>query len=93
VRAEVGEKDIVVVLSRRNLLALLAKLDGQPADSACTVFRQLAKTQEPELRSLFHAGEHGLLWVKAEEDDVHYVHPEREGAPPGRMHPDTEGAL
>lgn len=26
-----------VVLSRRNLLSLLSKLDGSPADSACTI--------------------------------------------------------
>lgn len=29
-----------IVLSRRNLLSLLAKLDGHPKGSACTLFRQ-----------------------------------------------------
>jgi hypothetical protein len=29
----------IVVLSRRNLEALLAKLDGAPYDSACTIYR------------------------------------------------------
>lgn len=28
-----------IVLSRRNLQVLLAKLDGHPADSACTIYK------------------------------------------------------
>ena len=60
----------VIVLSRRNLLALLAKLDGHPEGSACTI---AGGADAP-----------GFL-VRAEEDDVHYadrapgrMHPETE---------------
>jgi hypothetical protein len=62
-----------VHLSRRNLLTLLAKLDGKPPSSAATIFRQT------------HEG-HRLV-VIAEEDDAHYrgrtpgpVHRETEAA-------------
>lgn len=47
-----------LVLSRRNLLALLAKLDGYPKESALTI---LGGDDAP-----------GFL-VSAEEDDVHYA--------------------
>ncbi len=68
-----------VVLSRRNLETLLAKLDGNPPDSACTIMAP---------------SEYGRWAVKAEENDVHYAHPDREVGPEhGRMHPDTEAAL
>lgn len=60
-----------VVLSRRNLRSLLAKLDGDPGHSACQI------TRETDL---------GLVIVTAEEDDVHYqgrtpgpMHPDTEG--------------
>lgn len=47
----------VIVLSRRNLCALLAKLDGHPPNSACTII----------------GGEDALgVVIHAEEDDVHY---------------------
>lgn len=32
--------DITVELTRRNLQSLLAKLDGNPPNSACTIFGQ-----------------------------------------------------
>ena len=48
-----------VTLSRRNLLTLLAKLDGYPTNSACTIFREC------------EGGE--TLHVTAEEDAVHYA--------------------
>ena len=50
-----------VTLSRRNLLTLLAKLDGKPMKSACTISKD--------------EGDH-YLYVIAEEDDVHYNRPE-----------------
>jgi len=47
-----------LILSRRNLLSLLAKLDGHPPDSACII----------------GGGTDALgFFVKAEEDDVHYA--------------------
>jgi hypothetical protein len=65
--------EIVVVLSRRNLLTLLAKLDGHPAHSACAIAQ---------------AGIDGpALLVTAEDNEMHYgpravppgaVHPETE---------------
>ena len=61
-----------VMLSRRNLLTLLAKLDGHPPGSACMI---RGGTDAPK------------LYVMAEEDDVHYqdrgrgtVHPDTEAA-------------
>ncbi len=51
------ENDGTVVLSRRNLLTLLAKLDGHPPDSHCMIY---GGSDAP-----------GLL-IKAEEDDEHY---------------------
>ena len=50
-----------VTLSRRNLKTLLAKLDGFPPDSVCTISKD--------------EGDH-YLYVIAEEDDVHYNRPE-----------------
>lgn len=52
---------VQVVLSRRNLEALIAKLDGYPADSAFTITKWEGAT---------------LLVVSAEENDVHYQRPE-----------------
>lgn len=69
---------IRVVLSRRNLRSLLAKLDGHPKNSHMTI-------GGPSMYEPF--------WVVAEEDDVHYAHPSREGCGPGDMHPDTEEAI
>lgn len=76
-----------VTLSRRNLQTLLAKLDGHPTDSACTI----------------QGGTDAWgLFVKAEEDEVHYKHREewrQSGKLPdsstvwGRMHPETEEAI
>lgn len=71
-----------VVLSRRNLMALLAKLDGHPPDSACTIGGGTA-------------GNALGYFVVAEEDDVHYAD---RVVPDGMtkwgpMHEDTEHAL
>lgn len=66
-----------VILSRRNLLALLAKLDGNPPHSACTI---IGGTDAPN------------LYVLAEEDEKHYAHRKvPDGFTPwGPMVPDTE---
>ena len=58
---------VVVTLSRRNLLTLLAKLDGHPPNSACTIV--LPGDEGPDLQ------------VRAEDDDAHYQQrPEPPGA-------------
>jgi hypothetical protein len=49
----------MVTLSRHNLLTLLAKLDGYPSNSACTI--ALPGVEGPE------------LVVRAEENEAHYV--------------------
>ncbi len=70
---------VKVALSRRNLKILLAKLDGSPPNSACTIY---------------YEGRDGkVLWVTAEEDDVHYANPERDLPRGGTMHPATEDAI
>ena len=51
----------VVILSRRNLKALLAKLDGHPTDSHCEIYKDFAS---------------GRLYVRADEDGPHYSHTE-----------------
>ena len=56
-RLERSEGQICVVLSRRNLLTLLAKLAGHPSDSACSVM-----WREPGATLLVHA----------EADALHY---------------------
>ena len=64
----------VLVLSRRNLLSLLQKLDMP--DSTRTLAEQDNK-----------------FLVIAEDDDAHYAHESREGAPPGKVHPLTEAYI
>lgn len=51
---------VEVTLSRRNLLALLTKLDGYPPSSACSIATS--------------AGEGPVLVVRAEPDQAHYQH-------------------
>lgn len=51
------DEDGAIVLSRSNLLALIAKLDGYPLDSACTL---VGGSSAPGVK------------LKAEEDEVHY---------------------
>lgn len=65
---------IRIALSRRNLLTLLAKLEGHPPMSACTI-------------SFPGSREEPALVVTAEPDDLHY---RGRAVPPGPMHPDTE---
>jgi hypothetical protein len=80
------EKDgaaTIFIFSRRNLLTLLAKLDGHPPNSAC-------KIGAPPM--------YGHYWARVEEDDVHYAHSDRDEPgvglmPAGRMHPETEHGI
>jgi hypothetical protein len=65
-----------VTLSRRNLRALLAKLDAHPPNSACTL--------------TYDTRDGVVLIVTAEPDVLHYANPERDTPNPGPMHPDTE---
>jgi hypothetical protein len=72
-----------LVLSRRNLLTLLAKLDGAPSWSQRTILAPAA---------------YGRFVLTAEEDEEHYNNPERllvtgEVGRAGRMHPETEAEL
>lgn len=57
---KIREGNRVVELSRTNLLTLLAKLDGNPVNSACTLMKP--------------AGDTGEVWlIKAVEDVEHYA--------------------
>lgn len=57
--AETNEPYVAVYLSRSNLKALLAKLDGYPEHSGCTIYRVC---------------ENGVaLSVVAQEDEEHYA--------------------
>jgi hypothetical protein len=75
-RLEVRRGVVHVTLSERNLKALLAKLGGSPAGSACTIS--------------YPTNDGLMLYVSAEPDAVHYANPERESPTPGEMHPATE---
>ena len=48
---------VEVSLSRRNLMTLLAKLDGNPHESLCTIYSE---------------GFFGRLSVQVQEDAIHY---------------------
>jgi hypothetical protein len=74
-----SSRSVAITLSRSNLLALLAKLDGHPAGSEKSISRIQHGGPFTDVRVP------GYLTVTAEEDDVHYVDRER-----GIMHPDTE---
>lgn len=75
-RLELDGRAIRVALSERNLKTLLAKLQGHPPDSACTL--------------TYPTKEGYILIVTAEPDALHYANPERDIPYPGPMHPDTE---
>lgn len=79
-RAELEQRDtgymiMRVVLSERNVRTLVAKLEGHPPDSACTIVKETGA---------------GLLIVKVEPDAEHYadrpegpagpMHPDTEAA-------------
>ncbi len=73
-----------LVVSRRNIITMLAKLNGSPEDSARTIMAPNVEGRDP-------------FYLKAEEDAEHYFGPARtesgahEGA--GLMHPDTEARM
>lgn len=69
---------LTVVLSKRNLLSLLHKVDQDWSAKAIDWF------PPPGMEDGVHA------LVMAEPDDVHYADPERGGVGAGFMHPDTE---
>lgn len=67
-----------VVLSRRNLLALLTKLEIPESERTLAVGS--------------HFKPDGVLAVtiRAEDDEAHYSSPLRKGVPAGPLHPATE---
>lgn len=78
-RLEIDEDAVPhVYLSKRNLQALLTKLENP--ESACTI-------EYGE-----YCGRR-IVRVTAEHDESHYSHPERKGAPPGPMVDWTESAI
>lgn len=79
-RVELENNGTTIVMSRRNLETLLAKLDGNPPDSACEIGAPII---------------YGNFWVKAEENGPHYAHESRGDVAgiAGRMHPDTEAII
>lgn len=77
-RLEIEDDGTVhVFVSERNVRALLAKLEGYPVPSLCTIY---------------YPPQNGLpkFAFTAEKNDKHYAHPSRYGQGPGEMHPDTE---
>jgi hypothetical protein len=68
-----------IELTRRNLLSLLAKLDGNPPNSACTIGEPIGAAG---------SFERPMWFVKAVEDVEHYA-----DRPPGPMVEETERAL
>lgn len=62
---KVGDvRQIDIELTRRNLLVLLAKLDGNPPNSSCTLVKNIDDT---------------MVYVKAVENDEHYTDEEPPG--------------
>lgn len=78
-RLEIHDNQTHVFLSKRNLLSLLAKLNGHPPDSACTL--------------MYQQKDNSWLIVTGEPDNIHYVNSERDGNTAGPTHPDTEKAI
>lgn len=85
-----GERRVEVTLSRRNLLALLHKLD-MPGSA-----RQIENNDcfEDGVQTPWYPGEKQLsglsrttLVLRSEDDDEHYA---KRAAGPGLMHPETE---
>ena len=72
--SEDNKDKISIVLSRRNILSLLAKLDGHPKDSALTIFKIDDNSGK-------------IFEISAEENYIHYG---TRAYPPGNMHSDTE---
>jgi AMMECR1 domain-containing protein len=77
-RLELTEGTVFVALSRRNLLALLSKLDWP--ESARTIVNSDCYRDGRPVDDV-------VLVLRAEDDDEHYA---RRADPPGLMHPVTE---
>jgi hypothetical protein len=75
---------VSVVLSRRNLLSLLAKLDQNMEAAEADVL----KLEDMSAVTIRRHTEAGLLTVRGEEDFIHYGH-----RTPGPMSDRTESAL
>lgn len=77
----IGITPVKVTLSRRNLLALLHKLDmpgsGRRIENTCT------------FREGVYDNTHVLV-LCCEDDKEHYADPDRLSSKPGIMHPDSE---
>jgi hypothetical protein len=79
IQFEEGGRTIVeVVLSRRNLLALLHKLD-MPGSARMITNNDVRVNGERVMNTTIH--------IMCENDDEHYA---KRDEPPGEMHPDTE---
>lgn len=72
-----GPPTVTVTLSRRNLKVLLAKLDGHPWRSACTITNY----------------DGHLIVKAEEDDAHYGQRQAEGGPGPGPMHPDTEAEL
>lgn len=75
-----------IVLSRRNLLTLLHKLDVEGSNRTITKTFRAEMGHGCSLCHKFHEHDH-LIFVSSESDEEHYKHTE---LPPGKMTPDTE---
>lgn len=80
-RLELSPGVVTVTLSRRNLLALLHKLDWPP--SARTIINQDCYRDDEPVDDV-------LLVLRAEDNAEHY---RRRPHPPGVMHPYTEASI
>lgn len=80
-RLELEGPAVVVTLSRRNLLALLHKLDWPPSVRTL-VNGDCYRDGQPV--------DDVLLVLRCEDDAEHYA---RRPDPPGRMHPYTEASI
>ena len=78
IRTDDGTPDeLHVVLSERNLIALLVKL-------------HLPETNSLRALQVGDVDGRELAYLIAEPDEIHYANPQREGASAGDMHPLTE---
>lgn len=76
-----GHLKIEVILSRRNLLALLHKLDMPDSNREIT---------NNDVRVNGNLATDVMMHLKCENDDEHYA---KRVTPPGEMHPDTEAFI
>jgi hypothetical protein len=87
VNRDSGHEEIRVILSRRNLLALLHKLDMPGSHREIHNNDVFIDGEEVPINSV-------MLILNCEDDDEHYGKRQERGHPgPGEMHPDTEGFI